>query len=145
MCHKSENFVNVIPLTGQKINIYIMRLVLIAIALCNTLLLGQQDEFVGSKTCSNCHIDEYKSWLKSTHANAGGKPSSNRILAPFDGQKIEINNGWFIPYKKDNRYFFRAQENGFPERNMKSLVLLGVGIYMEEEPNRILDFSQMVQ
>ena len=127
MCHKSENFVNVIPLTGQKINIYIMRLVLIAIALCNTLLLGQQDEFVGSKTCSNCHIDEYKSWLKSTHANAGGKPSSNRILAPFDGQKIEINNGWFIPYKKDNRYFFRAQENGFPEKKYEVIGVVGGG------------------
>ena len=46
---KSGSFVSVIHLTGQKINIYIMRLVLIAIALCYGLLLGQQDEFVGSK------------------------------------------------------------------------------------------------
>ena len=127
MYQKSENFVNVIPLNGQKNNIYIMRLVLIAITLCNTLLLGQQDEFVGSKICSNCHLTEYNSWRESTHANAGGTPTADRILAPFDGNKIEIKNGWFIPYKKGNRYFFRAQENGFPEQKYEVIGVVGGG------------------
>jgi len=124
---KSGSFVSVIHLTGQKINIYIMRLVLIAIALCSGLLLGQQDEFVGSKICSNCHLTEYDSWLESTHAKAGGKPTADRILAPFDGVKIEIKNGWFIPYKKNNRYFFRAQENGFPEKKYEVVGVVGGG------------------
>ena len=64
-----------------------MRLVLIAITLWNGLLFGQQDQFVGSKACSNCHINEYNSWLESTHGKAGGKPTADRILAPFNGKK----------------------------------------------------------
>ena len=104
-----------------------MRLVLIAITLWNELLFGQLDQFVGSKACSNCHINEYNSWLESTHGKAGGEPTADRILAPFNGEKIEIKNGWFIPYKKNNRYFFSAQENGFPEQKYEVIGVVGGG------------------
>ena len=64
---------------------------------------------------------------ESTHGNAGGIPNKERILAPFDGQKIELKNGWFIPFKKNNRYYFRSQENGFPEKKYEVFGVVGGG------------------
>ena len=110
-----------------------------------SILIGQQNQFAGSEACSSCHPDQYDSWKKSTHGNAGGTPNKERILAPFDGQKIELKNGWFIPFKENNRYYFRSQENGFPEKNMKFSEWLEEDIYMGVELNPILVFSQMAQ
>ena len=92
-----------------------------------SILIGQQNQFAGSEACSSCHPDQYDSWKKSTHGNAGGTPNKERILAPFDGQKIELKNGWFIPFKENNRYYFRSQENGFPEKKYEVFGVVGGG------------------
>ena len=54
------------------------------------MLIGSQDQFIGSKTCSNCHPDQFNTWKTSTHGKAGGNPTDERVLAPFDGKKIKL-------------------------------------------------------
>ena len=88
---------------------------------------GQSDQFVGSEACADCHADQFSTWETSTHAKAGGIPSNQRVLAPFDGEKIILQNGWFIPYKKNNRYYFRAQEDGFSEVRYEVVGVVGGG------------------
>ena len=91
------------------------------------MLIGSQDQFIGSKTCSNCHPDQFNTWNTSTHGKAGGKPTDERVLAPFDGEKIKLKNGWFIPFTDRGRYFFLSQEIGFPEKKYEVIGVVGGG------------------
>jgi len=62
----------------------------IALFLIN-IINADQDQFIGSKACQNCHPDQFGTWKESTHGNAGGKPNKRRVLASFDGKKINIH------------------------------------------------------
>jgi len=64
-----------------------------------SLISGQIKDFVGSVACKSCHPDQFELWENSTHGQAGGSPADTKIKAPFDGKKILLKNGWFIPYK----------------------------------------------
>ena len=98
----------------------------VALVLVN-IINADQDQFIGSKACQNCHPDQFSTWQQSTHGNAGGKPNKRRVLAPFDGTRINLENGWFIPYSENGRFFFRAQENSFPERKYEVIGVVGGG------------------
>ena len=76
----------------------------VALVLIN-IINADQDQFIGSKACQNCHPDQFSTWQQSTHGNAGGKPNKRRVLAPFDGTRINLQNGWFIPYSENGRFF----------------------------------------
>ena len=91
------------------------------------VLIADQDQFIGSKVCGSCHPDQFDTWEKSTHGNAGGKPTKQRVLAPFDSNRVNLKNGWFIPFKKNGRFFFRAQESGFPEKKYEVMGVIGGG------------------
>ena len=97
------------------------------LALGWSCLFGQSNQFVGSDACATCHPDQFSTWQNSTHAKAGGAPDEKRVLAPFDGDKIMLKNGWFIPFKQDGRYYFRAQETGFPEVRYEVVGVIGGG------------------
>ena len=92
-----------------------------------SLISGQIEDFVGSAACKSCHSDQFELWENSTHGRAGGSPADTKIKAPFDGKKIILKNGWFIPYKEDGRYFFKAQENEFPEVKFEVIGVVGGG------------------
>jgi len=98
----------------------------IALFLIN-IINADQDQFIGSKACQNCHPDQFGTWKESTHGNAGGKPNKRRVLASFDGKKINLENGWFIPFTENGRFFFRAKENGFPEKKYEVIGVVGGG------------------
>ena len=100
---------------------------LLGILFLISIVNADQDQFVGSKACQSCHPDQFSTWEESTHGNAGGKPNKKRVLAPFDGKRINLENGWFIPYKKNDRFYFQAQENGFPERRYEVIGVVGGG------------------
>ncbi|MBT3676835.1 MAG: hypothetical protein HOG39_09365, partial [Candidatus Marinimicrobia bacterium] len=91
------------------------------------IALSQLQDFIGSDICKSCHPDQFELWKESTHGHAGGAPFTSDIKAPFNGQKIDLKDGWFLPFQQDNRYFFLAQENGFPEVKYEVSVIVGSG------------------
>lgn len=91
------------------------------------IALSQLQDFIGSDICESCHPDQFELWKQSTHGHAGGVPFSSDIKAPFNGQKIDLKDGWFLPFQQDNRYFFLAQENGFPEVKYEVSGMVGGG------------------
>ena len=61
-------------------------------------------DFAGAKDCQSCHPDIYDQWSSSTHGNAGGLPTVERVKASFNGEPMifkdvivypEINNGLY--------------------------------------------------
>src|SRR5262245_53068466 len=62
--------------------------------------------FVGSQACANCHLAQFTRWQRSTHGRAGGTPSPDLVLAPFNGAPIRFANATVIPRSLRSRYEF---------------------------------------
>ena len=67
----------------------------------------QSSDFVGAKECQSCHPDIYEQWSSSTHANAGGLPTIERVKASFNGKAIEFKDVIVYPEINGGRYQFR--------------------------------------
>ena len=64
-------------------------------------------DFLGSEACSDCHAAQYRKWSGSTHGKAGGLPSLNTVIAPFDGTPIQFADAVVIPtITPDGRFRF---------------------------------------
>ena len=48
------------------------------------------EDFAGAETCEECHETQYEAWLTSTHGKAGGNPTTDLIIARFDGTPIRF-------------------------------------------------------
>ena len=68
-------------------------------------------EFAGTKECKSCHPDIFSQWASSTHGKAGGPPTNERVIAPFNGDPIQFADATVFPEKKDGVYQFRLINN----------------------------------
>jgi hypothetical protein len=73
-------------------------------------------DFAGSESCEECHEEQYEEWLGSTHGNAGGLPSPDVIIPPFDGQPIRFSDAVVTPsMNARGEYIFTVvQQQGEP-------------------------------
>ncbi len=62
-------------------------------------------EYVGSATCLSCH-QEQKAWEDTAHAKTISTPSSETVVAPFDGDNITTSDGKvkFKPFIENGEY-----------------------------------------
>lgn len=84
-------------------------------------------DFIGSKPCQSCHPDIYEQWAGSTHAKAGGPPSPERIIAPFNGEAIQFADGTVYPEIKNGAYQFRILDLQNGEHVVKVEAVVGGG------------------
>lgn len=68
--------------------------------------------FVGSASCQSCHAEQYEAWSESTHGRAGGAPSPDVLIAPFDGTPIVFQDGSVVPRLRDGSYEFLVRQVG---------------------------------
>lgn len=86
------------------------------------------DDFVGAKACRECHEDEYDLWQRSTHGNAGGEPSPERIIGQFDRRPLQFKDAEVVPSVTDEgEYRFIVRQTGQAERVMKVDAVIGGG------------------
>ncbi|WP_017221241.1 HEAT repeat domain-containing protein [Moritella dasanensis] len=81
---------------------YFLRL-FTAFLLCAFSFIGFTAEYVGSKTCVNCHEDAYQDWQGSQHQLAMQHASKESILGDF-------NNAEFISNGKVNRFYTKGDQ-----------------------------------
>lgn len=80
--------------------------------------------YVGSAACRDCHTDQYDAWAGSTHGTAGGAPSAETVIAPFDGQTIRFADALVrATVGADGDYAFEVER---PERPVLRLIVDGV-------------------
>ena len=85
-------------------------------------------DFVGADGCAECHAAQYGPWEGSTHGRAGGEPSPDLLIAPFDGSPIRFSDGVVIPrVDADGAYQFVVRQDGFDERVMSVDGVVGGG------------------
>jgi len=56
-----------------------------------------REDFVGAEACAACHGEVFEAWRGSTHGRAGGPPTPDRVLAPFDGTPIRFADAVVVP------------------------------------------------
>jgi tetratricopeptide (TPR) repeat protein len=75
------------------------------------------DDFVGAEACAECHQERYASWAESAHGRAGGAPSPEVVIAPFDGRPIEFRDATVVPrVDSTGSYQFVVRQIGHPEQ-----------------------------
>ncbi len=73
------------------------------------------DDFVGARACAECHREQYDPWQRSTHGRAGGLPSPEVVVAPFDGVAIRFRDALVTPaVSADGTYSFTVERPGRP-------------------------------
>jgi tetratricopeptide (TPR) repeat protein len=66
--------------------------------------------------CATCHAERYERWAASTHGRAGGEPTPDVVIAPFDGAPILFSDGEVVPrISPDGVYEFVIRQEGHPE------------------------------
>src|SRR6185503_6037252 len=84
--------------------------------------------FVGAETCGKCHAQQYGVWQHSTHSQAGGKPGSMDMIAPFDAQPLRFKDAVVIPTTNaQGHYLFVVQLEGAPQFEVKVDAVVGGG------------------
>ncbi len=72
-----------------------------------------QDDFAGAEACEECHEVEYEAWQASTHGLAGGGPSTDTVIAPFDGTPIRFKDAVVTPsINASGEYIFTVERAG---------------------------------
>ncbi len=89
------------------------------------------EEFVGAEACTECHSVQYEAWKGSTHGNAGGPPSRERFIAPFNGVPIQFKDALVTPLRtEEGKYVFRVAQQGRPEQVFQVAWVVGGGHMM---------------
>ena len=81
-------------------------------------------DHTGSQVCGDCHAEQFAQWAGSTHGRAGGPPSAETVIAPFDGRPMRFADAVVTPaVTPAGTYEFRVEREGRPPL---SLVVDGV-------------------
>jgi|GEM_PF-170305 len=86
------------------------------------------EDFAGAETCEECHETQYSVWLNSTHGRAGGNPTTDLIIARFDGTPIRFADAVVIPtLGADSSYLFIVDQEGFEPDTLTVSGVIGGG------------------
>src|SRR5688572_12950464 len=85
-------------------------------------------DFVGADACSECHTAQYNGWKSSTHGRAGGAPTRDRVIAPFDGRPLRFRDAVVTPSVSDRGTFvFTVAQRDRPVQRFEVHAVVGGG------------------
>lgn len=84
-------------------------------------------DFVGAARCRDCHAEQYAAWQGSTHGRAGGEPTADVVIAPFDGRPIRFADAMVLPVSGEDGYAFLVRQDDRPEQRMRVDGVVGGG------------------
>ena len=87
--------------------------------------LGDEEAFVGSDACADCHEEQYDAWRGSTHGRAGGRPGPSVVIAPFDGRALRFADATVVPRVRDGVWEFVVRQDHFPEEVWEVVGVIG--------------------
>lgn len=89
--------------------------------------IASQADFTGAESCAGCHASQYARWRASTHGRAGGAPSAERVIAPFDGPPIRFKDAVVTPTVRGGRYLFVVAQQDRPPQTFQVDGVIGGG------------------
>jgi len=68
----------------------------------------KEDGWVGSDACGTCHAFRHATWHASYHRSMTQLANSRSILAPFDGQELELEGMVWRPERRGEEYWIKG-------------------------------------
>ncbi|HVE77719.1 MAG TPA: tetratricopeptide repeat protein [Gemmatimonadaceae bacterium] len=84
-------------------------------------------DFAGAEACASCHAPQYDAWRRSTHGTAGGLPSPETVIAPFDGRAVRFADATVLPTRDAGGYRFIVRQPGHDDRPIVVDAVVGRG------------------
>src|SRR5688572_16961994 len=85
-------------------------------------------DFVGADACAECHAEKYDAWRASTHGRAGGPPTRDRVIGPFDGRPLRFSDATVTPrVTAGGTFTFTVAQRGRPTREFEVHAVVGGG------------------
>ena len=86
-------------------------------------------DFADADACAACHAEQYAAWQRSTHGRAGGPPTRERVIAPFNGQPIRFRDALVTPRITANGTFtFTVEQESRPPVTFEVTGVVGGGL-----------------
>ncbi len=97
-------------------------------------------DYLGSKSCRDCHQDRYQSWAKTHHRRMTQEASPEAVLGRFDGTKYTYWGYTVRPVREGQRYFFEYYDRSGQQLLNKLEITRTVGSrryqqYLAQTPN----------
>ncbi|PID70946.1 MAG: hypothetical protein CR985_02350 [Flavobacteriales bacterium] len=84
------------------------------------------DDYVGSKTCAECHAKAYKEWQGSDHDKAMEIATQTTVLAPFSGEQFTSNGVTSHFFKKDSSFYVNTEGPDGKYHDYKVIYTFGI-------------------
>lgn len=91
-----------------------------------TLEVKENNGFIGSKQCADCHKKEFEQWQGSHHDLAMQKATERTLLGDFDGAEFEYFGIVYRFHKSDGDYFVRTLGPDGVQRDYRVAYTFGV-------------------
>src|SRR5712692_10182510 len=86
------------------------------------------EDFVGAESCRQCHTEQYAAWRSSTHGRAGGPPTQERVIAPFNQVPLHFKDAVVTPSVTNRgEYSFRVAQNRHAVQEFRVAEVVGGG------------------
>ena len=76
-------------------------------------------EYVGAKSCKECHEDAFNDWTKSDHHKAMLPATAENVLGDFNNTEFEHFGHVTRFFKKGDEFWINAEDSDGKRRNMK--------------------------
>ena len=83
-------------------------------------------EFVGSKTCVDCHKGQFNNWQGSHHDLAMQIANDSTVLGDFNDVEVKIDGVDYFFFKEDNGFYVKIKEIDATEYSYKIAYTFGV-------------------
>ncbi|MCK5824817.1 MAG: tetratricopeptide repeat protein [Ichthyobacteriaceae bacterium] len=109
-------------------------IILIFISSCNNETsytevddISTEYNFVGKKSCIECHAQEYKDWRHSDHDKAMAEATDASVVGDFNNSTYTDSDGFVSKfYKKDDKFFVYTKGENGEAKEMKVEYTFGV-------------------
>ncbi len=86
----------------------------------------QNDSYIGSKQCQNCHAQAFQSWQKSDHQKAMQHANKGKVLGDFTNAKLQYFDVTYRFFQENNQFFIEADSADGNLKTYRVLYTFGV-------------------
>ncbi|GAA0784128.1 MULTISPECIES: ammonia-forming cytochrome c nitrite reductase subunit c552 [Pseudomonadati] len=83
------------------------------------------ENYIGNKSCGDCHQSEVINWQQSHHAKAMLPANDDNVLGDFNQTRFESKDGWTVFSKDPAGYYIETGQNGKTGKRYKVPYVFG--------------------
>jgi tetratricopeptide (TPR) repeat protein len=90
----------------------VLRITLLGLLFLFTPQLVAAEQYIGNKSCIDCHQTEVSNWQQSHHAKAMLAATDETVLGNFNNVKFESENAWTVFNRDEQGFYIQTGNKG---------------------------------